>query len=163
MPVPAGTAKALSSPQPLHVPAAHKHKKQDVLQPCDTAYPVFVHQTAVQEANGIIECGACQKCAGISGGRGQGSPLPQRGTHRPGWGNMQYGGGGGAVRADLGRRVSVLQKPVPRGTRMYPVNDQDARLLWLCAWLPRGGHWPPTHTRLCLVLTPGGLVKVVSC
>uniref|UniRef100_A0A5G2RAI8 Calcium voltage-gated channel auxiliary subunit alpha2delta 4 n=1 Tax=Sus scrofa TaxID=9823 RepID=A0A5G2RAI8_PIG len=40
---------------------AHKHKKQDVLQPCDTAYPVFVHQTAVQEANGIIECGACQK------------------------------------------------------------------------------------------------------
>ncbi|KAB1254415.1 Voltage-dependent calcium channel subunit alpha-2/delta-4 [Camelus dromedarius] len=41
--------------------ATHKHKKQDVLQPCDTAYPVFVHQTAIQEANGIVECGACQK------------------------------------------------------------------------------------------------------
>uniref|UniRef100_A0A8C0QZI0 Calcium voltage-gated channel auxiliary subunit alpha2delta 4 n=1 Tax=Canis lupus dingo TaxID=286419 RepID=A0A8C0QZI0_CANLU len=40
---------------------AHKHKKQDALQPCDTEYPVFVHQTAVQETNGIIECGTCQK------------------------------------------------------------------------------------------------------
>ncbi|KAM6216225.1 voltage-dependent calcium channel subunit alpha-2/delta-4 [Rhynchocyon petersi] len=40
---------------------SHKQKKQDVLQPCDTEYPVFVHQTAVQEANGIIECGLCQK------------------------------------------------------------------------------------------------------
>ncbi|KAL1789554.1 voltage-dependent calcium channel subunit alpha-2/delta-4 [Sigmodon hispidus] len=39
----------------------HKHKKQDLLHPCDTEYPVFVHQTAIQEANGIIECGACQK------------------------------------------------------------------------------------------------------
>ncbi|XP_045866600.1 voltage-dependent calcium channel subunit alpha-2/delta-4 [Meles meles] len=40
---------------------SHKHKKQDVLQPCDTEYPVFVHQTAIRETNGIIECGACQK------------------------------------------------------------------------------------------------------
>ncbi|XP_008570658.1 PREDICTED: voltage-dependent calcium channel subunit alpha-2/delta-4 [Galeopterus variegatus] len=40
---------------------SHKHKKQDLLQPCDTEYPVFVHQTAIQETNGIIECGACQK------------------------------------------------------------------------------------------------------
>ncbi|KAM9674102.1 voltage-dependent calcium channel subunit alpha-2/delta-4 [Trichechus inunguis] len=40
---------------------SHKHKKQDMLQPCDTEYPVFVHQTAIQEANGIIDCGACQK------------------------------------------------------------------------------------------------------
>ncbi|XP_041592870.1 voltage-dependent calcium channel subunit alpha-2/delta-4 [Vulpes lagopus] len=40
---------------------SHKHKKQDALQPCDTEYPVFVHQTAVQETNGIIECGTCQK------------------------------------------------------------------------------------------------------
>ncbi|XP_034367844.1 voltage-dependent calcium channel subunit alpha-2/delta-4 isoform X2 [Arvicanthis niloticus] len=40
---------------------AHKHKKQDLLHPCDTEYPVFVHQTAIQEANGIIECGVCQK------------------------------------------------------------------------------------------------------
>nr|XP_017513594.2 voltage-dependent calcium channel subunit alpha-2/delta-4 [Manis javanica] len=40
---------------------SHKHKKQEVLQPCDTEYPVFVHQTAIQEANGIIGCGACQK------------------------------------------------------------------------------------------------------
>ncbi|XP_060047483.1 voltage-dependent calcium channel subunit alpha-2/delta-4 [Erinaceus europaeus] len=40
---------------------SHKHKKQDLLQPCDTKYPVFVHQTAVREANGIIQCGACQK------------------------------------------------------------------------------------------------------
>ncbi|KAM7116079.1 LOW QUALITY PROTEIN: voltage-dependent calcium channel subunit alpha-2/delta-4 [Molossus nigricans] len=40
---------------------SHKHKKQDPLQPCDTEYPVFVHQRAVREASGIIECGACQK------------------------------------------------------------------------------------------------------
>ncbi|XP_021046222.1 voltage-dependent calcium channel subunit alpha-2/delta-4 isoform X1 [Mus pahari] len=40
---------------------SHKHKKQDLLHPCDTEYPVFVHQTAIQEANGIIECGGCQK------------------------------------------------------------------------------------------------------
>ncbi|XP_059114455.1 voltage-dependent calcium channel subunit alpha-2/delta-4 isoform X3 [Peromyscus eremicus] len=40
---------------------SHKHKKQDLLHPCDTEYPVFVHQTAIQEVNGIIECGACQK------------------------------------------------------------------------------------------------------
>ncbi|KAF6338975.1 calcium voltage-gated channel auxiliary subunit alpha2delta 4 [Rhinolophus ferrumequinum] len=40
---------------------SHKQKQQDVLQPCDTEYPVFVHQRAVQEANGLIQCGACQK------------------------------------------------------------------------------------------------------
>ncbi|XP_076423888.1 voltage-dependent calcium channel subunit alpha-2/delta-4 isoform X3 [Peromyscus maniculatus bairdii] len=40
---------------------SHKHKKQDLLHPCDTEYPVFVHQTAIQEANGIIECEACRK------------------------------------------------------------------------------------------------------
>ncbi|CAH7184504.1 Cacna2d4 [Phodopus roborovskii] len=40
---------------------SHKHKKQGLLHPCDTEYPVFVHQKAIQETNGIIECGACQK------------------------------------------------------------------------------------------------------
>uniref|UniRef100_A0A8C5K9E6 Calcium channel, voltage-dependent, alpha 2/delta subunit 4 n=1 Tax=Jaculus jaculus TaxID=51337 RepID=A0A8C5K9E6_JACJA len=40
---------------------SHKHKKQDLLHPCDTEYPVFVHQPAVREANGVIQCGACQK------------------------------------------------------------------------------------------------------
>ncbi|XP_037369172.2 voltage-dependent calcium channel subunit alpha-2/delta-4 [Talpa occidentalis] len=40
---------------------SHKHKKQDQLQPCDTEYPVFLHQAAIQETNGIIECGACRK------------------------------------------------------------------------------------------------------
>ncbi|XP_040089446.1 voltage-dependent calcium channel subunit alpha-2/delta-4 [Oryx dammah] len=40
---------------------SHKHKKQDLLQPCDTAYPVFIHQTALREANGTVECPACQK------------------------------------------------------------------------------------------------------
>ncbi|XP_012371846.2 voltage-dependent calcium channel subunit alpha-2/delta-4 [Octodon degus] len=40
---------------------SHKHKKQDMLHPCDTAYPVFVHQTAIQEASGAIACGACQR------------------------------------------------------------------------------------------------------
>ncbi|XP_007469581.1 PREDICTED: voltage-dependent calcium channel subunit alpha-2/delta-4 [Lipotes vexillifer] len=40
---------------------SHKHKKQDVLQPCDTTYPVFVHQTAIRGANGVVECGGCEK------------------------------------------------------------------------------------------------------
>ncbi|XP_053320344.1 voltage-dependent calcium channel subunit alpha-2/delta-4 [Spea bombifrons] len=40
---------------------SHKHKKQDMLQPCDTEYPAFVHETSIQEANGLIECGDCQK------------------------------------------------------------------------------------------------------
>ena len=32
-----------------------------MLQPCDTTYPVFVHQTAIRGANGVVECGGCQK------------------------------------------------------------------------------------------------------
>nr|XP_033807321.1 voltage-dependent calcium channel subunit alpha-2/delta-4 isoform X3 [Geotrypetes seraphini] len=40
---------------------AHKNKKQDMLQPCDTEYPAFVYEPKVQEANGLIECGDCQK------------------------------------------------------------------------------------------------------
>uniref|UniRef100_A0A670JM15 Calcium voltage-gated channel auxiliary subunit alpha2delta 4 n=1 Tax=Podarcis muralis TaxID=64176 RepID=A0A670JM15_PODMU len=41
--------------------SAHKHKKHDMLQPCDTEYPVFVYEPAIKETNGIIECGDCQK------------------------------------------------------------------------------------------------------
>ncbi|XP_031795480.1 voltage-dependent calcium channel subunit alpha-2/delta-4-like [Sarcophilus harrisii] len=40
---------------------AHKLKKQDILQPCDTEYPVFVYQNSIQETNGIMECGGCRK------------------------------------------------------------------------------------------------------
>uniref|UniRef100_A0A8B9I9J1 Calcium voltage-gated channel auxiliary subunit alpha2delta 4 n=1 Tax=Anser brachyrhynchus TaxID=132585 RepID=A0A8B9I9J1_9AVES len=47
---------------PVLVPAAaHKHKKHDTLQPCDTEYPVFVYEPAIKETNGLIECGDCQK------------------------------------------------------------------------------------------------------
>lgn len=50
------------SPVPLsRPPAAHKHKKHDTLQPCDTEYPVFVYEPAIKETNGLIECGDCQK------------------------------------------------------------------------------------------------------
>uniref|UniRef100_A0A8C4YGX6 Calcium voltage-gated channel auxiliary subunit alpha2delta 4 n=1 Tax=Gopherus evgoodei TaxID=1825980 RepID=A0A8C4YGX6_9SAUR len=41
--------------------AAHKHKKHDMLQPCDTEYPVFVYENTIRETNGLIECGDCQK------------------------------------------------------------------------------------------------------
>uniref|UniRef100_A0A8C3TAB6 Calcium voltage-gated channel auxiliary subunit alpha2delta 4 n=1 Tax=Chelydra serpentina TaxID=8475 RepID=A0A8C3TAB6_CHESE len=41
--------------------AAHKHKKHDMLQPCDTEYPVFVYENTIKETNGLIECGDCQK------------------------------------------------------------------------------------------------------
>uniref|UniRef100_A0A8C4YI84 Calcium voltage-gated channel auxiliary subunit alpha2delta 4 n=1 Tax=Gopherus evgoodei TaxID=1825980 RepID=A0A8C4YI84_9SAUR len=40
---------------------AHKHKKHDMLQPCDTEYPVFVYENTIRETNGLIECGDCQK------------------------------------------------------------------------------------------------------
>ncbi|KAM5171916.1 voltage-dependent calcium channel subunit alpha-2/delta-4 [Mantella aurantiaca] len=40
---------------------SHKHKKHDMLQPCDTEYPAFIHETSIQETNGLIDCGHCQK------------------------------------------------------------------------------------------------------
>uniref|UniRef100_A0A8D2N6D1 Calcium voltage-gated channel auxiliary subunit alpha2delta 4 n=1 Tax=Zonotrichia albicollis TaxID=44394 RepID=A0A8D2N6D1_ZONAL len=40
---------------------AHRHKKHDTLQPCDTEYPVFVYEPAIKETNGLIDCGDCQK------------------------------------------------------------------------------------------------------
>ncbi|KAM4747377.1 voltage-dependent calcium channel subunit alpha-2/delta-4 [Rhinophrynus dorsalis] len=40
---------------------SHKHKRQDMLQPCDTEYPAFVHEPSIQEANGLIDCTDCQK------------------------------------------------------------------------------------------------------
>uniref|UniRef100_A0ACB8FM92 Uncharacterized protein n=1 Tax=Sphaerodactylus townsendi TaxID=933632 RepID=A0ACB8FM92_9SAUR len=40
---------------------AHKHKKLEALQPCDTEYPVFVYEATIKETNGIIECGDCRK------------------------------------------------------------------------------------------------------
>uniref|UniRef100_A0A8C3NMK6 Uncharacterized protein n=1 Tax=Geospiza parvula TaxID=87175 RepID=A0A8C3NMK6_GEOPR len=46
---------------PCLVPPAHKHKKHDTLQPCDTEYPVFVYEPAIKETNGLIDCGDCQK------------------------------------------------------------------------------------------------------
>nr|XP_043878240.1 voltage-dependent calcium channel subunit alpha-2/delta-4 isoform X2 [Solea senegalensis] len=42
------------------VSSAHK-KKGDILQPCDTEYPSFVHEPSVKETNSIIKCGRCQK------------------------------------------------------------------------------------------------------
>uniref|UniRef100_A0A8C2U872 Calcium voltage-gated channel auxiliary subunit alpha2delta 4 n=1 Tax=Coturnix japonica TaxID=93934 RepID=A0A8C2U872_COTJA len=44
-----------------NVADAHRHKKHDTLQPCDTEYPVFVYEPAIKETNGLIECGDCQK------------------------------------------------------------------------------------------------------
>uniref|UniRef100_A0A8D2N997 Calcium voltage-gated channel auxiliary subunit alpha2delta 4 n=1 Tax=Zonotrichia albicollis TaxID=44394 RepID=A0A8D2N997_ZONAL len=46
---------------PCLVPPAHRHKKHDTLQPCDTEYPVFVYEPAIKETNGLIDCGDCQK------------------------------------------------------------------------------------------------------
>ncbi|KAG8138357.1 hypothetical protein E2320_004257 [Naja naja] len=57
----AGLPKIHSKPQRLDGKViTHKHKKHDVLQPCDTEYPVFVYEPAIKEANGLIDCGACQ-------------------------------------------------------------------------------------------------------
>ncbi|XP_051807550.1 voltage-dependent calcium channel subunit alpha-2/delta-4-like [Acanthochromis polyacanthus] len=40
---------------------AHKQKKVEALQPCDTAYPGFMYDSSIREANSIIKCGRCQK------------------------------------------------------------------------------------------------------
>uniref|UniRef100_A0A3B4ZHI6 Calcium voltage-gated channel auxiliary subunit alpha2delta 4 n=1 Tax=Stegastes partitus TaxID=144197 RepID=A0A3B4ZHI6_9TELE len=40
---------------------AHKQKKVEALQPCDTAYPGFMYDPSIREANSIIKCGRCQK------------------------------------------------------------------------------------------------------
>uniref|UniRef100_A0A3P8TGT8 Calcium voltage-gated channel auxiliary subunit alpha2delta 4 n=1 Tax=Amphiprion percula TaxID=161767 RepID=A0A3P8TGT8_AMPPE len=36
-------------------------KKVEALQPCDTAYPGFMYDPSIREANSIIKCGRCQK------------------------------------------------------------------------------------------------------
>uniref|UniRef100_A0A3P8VNI1 Calcium channel, voltage-dependent, alpha 2/delta subunit 4a n=1 Tax=Cynoglossus semilaevis TaxID=244447 RepID=A0A3P8VNI1_CYNSE len=41
-------------------PFADHKKKGDILQPCDTEYPSFVHDPSVKETNSIIKCGRCQ-------------------------------------------------------------------------------------------------------
>ncbi|XP_061578176.1 voltage-dependent calcium channel subunit alpha-2/delta-4-like isoform X4 [Cololabis saira] len=40
---------------------AHKQKKVEALQPCDTAYPSFMYDPSIREANSLIKCGRCQK------------------------------------------------------------------------------------------------------
>uniref|UniRef100_A0A665T7L8 Calcium channel, voltage-dependent, alpha 2/delta subunit 4b n=1 Tax=Echeneis naucrates TaxID=173247 RepID=A0A665T7L8_ECHNA len=41
--------------------SGHKQKKVEALQPCDTAYPGFMYDSSVREANSLIKCGRCQK------------------------------------------------------------------------------------------------------
>ncbi|KAF1386369.1 hypothetical protein PFLUV_G00094080 [Perca fluviatilis] len=40
---------------------SHKQRKMDAYQPCDTAYPGFMYDSSVREANSLIKCGRCQK------------------------------------------------------------------------------------------------------
>ncbi|KAM9753047.1 voltage-dependent calcium channel subunit alpha-2/delta-4-like isoform 1-T1 [Menidia menidia] len=40
---------------------SHKQKKVDALVPCDTAYPGFMYDPSIKEANSLIKCGRCQK------------------------------------------------------------------------------------------------------
>uniref|UniRef100_A0A8C8DNC9 Voltage-dependent calcium channel alpha-2/delta subunit conserved region domain-containing protein n=1 Tax=Oryzias sinensis TaxID=183150 RepID=A0A8C8DNC9_9TELE len=41
--------------------SAHKQRKVDALQPCDTAYPGFMYDSSIRETNSLIKCGRCQK------------------------------------------------------------------------------------------------------
>ncbi|KAF6716341.1 Voltage-dependent calcium channel subunit alpha-2/delta-4 [Oryzias melastigma] len=41
--------------------SAHKQRKVDALQPCDTAYPGFMYDPSIRETNSLIKCGRCQK------------------------------------------------------------------------------------------------------
>ncbi|TKS73874.1 Voltage-dependent calcium channel subunit alpha-2/delta-4 [Collichthys lucidus] len=39
----------------------HRQKKVEPMQPCDTAYPGFMYDSSIREANSLIKCGRCQK------------------------------------------------------------------------------------------------------
>uniref|UniRef100_A0A8C5HN73 Voltage-dependent calcium channel alpha-2/delta subunit conserved region domain-containing protein n=1 Tax=Gouania willdenowi TaxID=441366 RepID=A0A8C5HN73_GOUWI len=41
--------------------SGHKQKKVEALVPCDTAYPGFMYERSINEANSLIKCGRCQK------------------------------------------------------------------------------------------------------
>uniref|UniRef100_A0A672YBD5 Calcium voltage-gated channel auxiliary subunit alpha2delta 4 n=1 Tax=Sphaeramia orbicularis TaxID=375764 RepID=A0A672YBD5_9TELE len=41
--------------------SGHKQKKVEAYLPCDTAYPGFMYDSSVREANSLIKCGRCQK------------------------------------------------------------------------------------------------------
>uniref|UniRef100_A0A3Q3A0P0 Calcium voltage-gated channel auxiliary subunit alpha2delta 4 n=1 Tax=Kryptolebias marmoratus TaxID=37003 RepID=A0A3Q3A0P0_KRYMA len=38
-----------------------QQKKVEAMQPCDTAYPGFMYDPSIREANSLIKCGRCQK------------------------------------------------------------------------------------------------------
>ncbi|XP_037539177.1 voltage-dependent calcium channel subunit alpha-2/delta-4 [Nematolebias whitei] len=40
---------------------SHRQKKVEAMQPCDTAYPGFMYDPSIREANSLIKCGRCQK------------------------------------------------------------------------------------------------------
>uniref|UniRef100_A0A6I8P049 Calcium voltage-gated channel auxiliary subunit alpha2delta 4 n=1 Tax=Ornithorhynchus anatinus TaxID=9258 RepID=A0A6I8P049_ORNAN len=63
--LPLSRARLAPSPSPSSPPPprtlAHRPRKQEQLQPCDTEYPVFAHETSVREAHGVLDCGSCRK------------------------------------------------------------------------------------------------------
>ncbi|XP_042155180.1 voltage-dependent calcium channel subunit alpha-2/delta-4-like isoform X3 [Oncorhynchus tshawytscha] len=44
-----------------YVVDAHKAKRTDALQPCDTEYPGFMLDNSIKETNSLLKCGRCQK------------------------------------------------------------------------------------------------------
>ncbi|KAK7121508.1 hypothetical protein R3I93_022558 [Phoxinus phoxinus] len=44
-----------------YVVDAHKQRKVELMQPCNTEYPSFMYDTSIRETNSIIKCGRCQK------------------------------------------------------------------------------------------------------
>ncbi|KAJ8386914.1 hypothetical protein AAFF_G00165110 [Aldrovandia affinis] len=44
-----------------HLAEGHKQKKVELLLPCDTEYPSFVHEPSIKETNSYIQCARCQK------------------------------------------------------------------------------------------------------
>ncbi|KAK2101405.1 hypothetical protein P7K49_019071 [Saguinus oedipus] len=108
-----------------HLEAAHKQKKQDQLQPCDTEYPVFVYQPAIREANGIIECGACQK-RGLEP-REEGPPLRSSPTvhRRPGvWGGQDGWGPGQSGQTLCGEPTPPRPQGAPGRVSLAPAQAQ---------------------------------------
>lgn len=55
------TSHRCNSACPCVCVSAHKQKKVEAFLPCDTAYPGFMYDPSVREANSLIKCGRCQK------------------------------------------------------------------------------------------------------
>ncbi|MGH0141043.1 UNVERIFIED_CONTAM: hypothetical protein FKN15_007572 [Acipenser sinensis] len=157
---------------------AHKHKKHDMLQPCDTEYPAFVYEPSVKETNSLIECGTCQnkkltvvtfqRLLGLMAAASQTLPLGL--LHMcllQGWFNSRVfqhplnSGRQPTVSRHCLQALSWLTQPahlrigIALGsvTRREVIITDASSLGWGTVWNGRGaqGVWRPCHGRQCFL------------